>query len=162
MTEATKPARRFVVSPISHKSVLEGSVVYKRLVKEGIIDALPPLVEEPAPVAAEDPAPVAAPVVTNVPKASRLDRIPTKALVADVLTDVVAENQDKLAGMTQAQTDLLLRRLLMRKLSIGKPPKEKKKAAKKVPVKKAKKKKRYKLREPVSSSEDSTSEESSE
>jgi hypothetical protein len=102
----------------------------------------------------------------NVPKASRASRvskIPVKALVADALTDCVAENREELAGLSQAQTDTLLRRLLMRKLGMGAPVKTEKEKRPKPPKPKKKKKARrkYKVREP-SSSEESSSDDSSE
>jgi hypothetical protein len=168
------------LNPLTNRCVLIGSYQYKRLVKLGHI--LEPMVKEtskeeppkpaPEPESKSDPTPdednvpkskpVSDPPLAPKPKRMTLSRAAmVKARVADKLTDVVRDNQDQLRGLTQAETDALLKKLLVRKLSISSAPAKSTRAPTPAPVKKKKKGKKFKVSEMVepSSSEDDSSEE---
>ena len=90
-----------------------------------------------------------------------------KALVVDHLTSISSSHTGELSGLSQKDTETLLRKLLYERLCVSKPEKEKKakksKAkAKKVKAKKPKKVKYRMVTPPPSSSEEDSSESESE
>ena len=130
-----------------------GSRTYIRGVKSGDIEVK----QEPTPAPAPAPTPAPSPVVAP-PLPAKLPEFETK--VAETCTDIVKENPEKFAELTQAQTDRLLRKMLYEKLCLNddKPEKKEKKS------KKPKKKARFKVKKPKTpppSSDESSSEESS-
>ena len=171
----SKTVGDFVLNPLSNRYVNTSSKTYRRLLKKGVITA--PRPTPPAPVTppsspvTSPPSPVTSPppIATSPPPiATPEPPLPcAKALVVDHLTNISANNTDDLKGLSQKDTETLLRKLLYERLCVSKPEKEKKakksKAkAKKVKAKKAKKKPRFKLATPPpSSSDDSSSDDSS-
>lgn len=122
--------KAFVLNPITNKSVLVHSATYKKLVKEGTIKPYEPPQNTP-PEPQEEP------------------QQPIKAKLAHEMVDIVATNKSKFNELSKKETDKLLRKLLVAKLT----DKRKKNFKKKKP--------KYKIVEPSSSESESDASETS-
>ena len=136
----------YVFNPLTKRFVCKTSKTYDRLVKSGHV------IEDDA---------VHTPSRTTIQQPENDEsepEPPIKEMLADELTDIVRDNQDKLMDLTEKQTNKLLRKLLYEKLTVSKEKKKKNKQEK--PKKKPKK---YKIKTPPpSDSETSESESESE
>lgn len=130
-----------ILNPKSNRFVKVGTQKFKRLVAEGIIKPVGEI-KQVEPVEQ----------VTEVKPVKVEQALPIKEMLANELTDIVAEHKKQLTQeLTQKQTEALLRKLLYERLCIV--PKTKKEK----PVKK-KKKSKAKFRVVESSSESESSE----
>ena len=169
----SKNGGQFVLNPLSNRYVNTSSKTYRRLLKSGEITALE---EQPTP-STPPPSPVASPLATPPPPPPIATPQPpvtsepplpcAKALVVDHLTSISADHKGELSGLSQKDTETLLRKLLYERLCVS-PPEKVKKAkkskakAKKVKAKKPKKVKYRMVTPPPSSSEEDSSESESE
>ena len=141
----------YALNPETNRIIKTSTAKYKKLVKLGIIvpevqnavekvkTSVPEVQNIPVPPPAPAPAPAPAP--------------PVKALLAQELTDIVAEHKAKFAAeLTEKETNALLKQLLYEKL-VKKPKKPKKPKSKKT---------KFKLRTPPSSSSDQSDQSESE
>ena len=166
----SKNEGQFVLNPLSNRYVNTSSKTYRRLLKKGVITVpeeqpIPstppsspvtpptPIVTPPPPIATLPP-----PIATSEPP------LPcAKTLVIDHLTNIAADHTGELSGLSQKDTEILLRKLLYERLCVT-PPEKAKKAkkskakAKKVKAKKPKKVKYRMVTPPPSSSEEDSSE----
>lgn len=137
----SKPNSAFVLNPSTNRYVAVDSKVHRRLIKAGIVA---PIVNDATP-SVPDEIPVTETKTENIPT----EAPPIKELLANELTDIVAEHKKEFAKeLTQKQTDALLRKLLYEKLCVSK--KTKKPTKHKKPKKP--KKVTYKIKTPPSSS----------
>lgn len=130
----------YVINPDSGRYISSKSRIYKRLLKEGRVEAPPEPIVEPEPEPKIEPPKV---VLRPAPSMSFEKKMINEA------TDIVADNVDKFDGLSQKESDALLRELLMRKLKISEPKKTKKK--------KSKKRIKFKVKTPPPSSSESES-----
>jgi hypothetical protein len=142
-----------VLNKRTNRFVKVGTPRYLRLLREGAVDPPTP--------ACEPEAPAEPPVAPVSPAAAAAQPAPNDLLKDSIIektTEIVRENKEQFADLTQGETDKLLRRMLYEKLCGDGGKKNAKKNAKKKKKKKRVKFKSRKVAEEESSSEDSGSE----
>ena len=162
----SKNGGQFELNPLTNRYVNTSSKTYRRLLKKGVITAPEeqptPTTPPPSPVTPPpSPPPIATPPPPPVTSEPPLPC--AKALVVDHLTNISSKHTGELSGLSQKDTETLLRKLLYERLCVS-PPEKVKKAkkskakAKKVKAKKPKKVKYRMVTPPPSSSEEDSSE----
>ena len=125
--------------------VKKGSPSYNKLVVSGYFDETP----KTEPIDGETKH-VETPIEPNVDPEPDL-----KKEIKPILQEIVRENKSEFVGLTQKQTDELLKKMLYEKLCLNKQQPKSKKKEKKIKKKKSKGSQRYKVY--TSSSSDSSS-----
>lgn len=123
----------YATNPNSGRMILKSSVLYKKLVKSGVIkeeSTQPPVQPRETPAQAPQPVSNGELKVEAMPRPEDL----YKTRLLHEARDAVLQNSAKLAdasGMNDQQLDALLKKLLMAKLGVGVEPKGQHKKSKK-------------------------------
>ena len=124
----------------------------KKLIKLGVI-VLPRDLEMPneSPEEVIKPEPEPEPEIIEPEEPAKVD---IKPVLKKEMKTIIKENKSQFEGITQSQSDQLLKKLLYQKLCVDKPKEKEKKKEK------PKKKTKFKLRKVISSSESESESES--